>query len=189
MDRSTSSPLVLFSHGQMGTPDGTKIRRLATLASQLGCQIESLDYRHQPDPDQRADTLKRHINQLPAGLPLILVGSSMGAYISLVASQQRQPIGLFLLAPALCLPGYRHQDPTPHTNQVTLIHGWQDEVVPVAHVINFSQRYRLNLHLVDADHRLLSAMAFIEKRFTQFLEELLSERENPSRLITNPSLL
>jgi alpha-beta hydrolase superfamily lysophospholipase len=37
---------------------------------------------------------------------IVLMGSSMGAYVATVAAETIKPSGLFLLAPAFYLPGY-----------------------------------------------------------------------------------
>ena len=42
---------------------------------------------------------------------LILVGSSMGGYVSTVASVSLKPAGLFLMAPAFYMPIGREQNP------------------------------------------------------------------------------
>ena len=98
----------------------------------------------------------------------------MGAYISIIASQQIEPRGLFLLAPAIYLEGYKNQAPTPKAELTTIIHGWHDEVVPVASALAFAQQHQTRLHVVDSDHRLLTAMPFIENIFALFLDELLN---------------
>jgi hypothetical protein len=49
----------------------------------------------QSDPDACVKWL------LAMGLRLVLVGSSMGGYVSTIASQSLKPAGLFLMAPAL----------------------------------------------------------------------------------------
>ncbi|MBF0380733.1 MAG: alpha/beta hydrolase [Magnetococcales bacterium] len=168
---ATAKPLIVFSHGKEGVPDGRKIMQLMAVADRHGCESLSVDYRDIPSPDKRADKLLITLKSRPP--PLVLVGSSMGSYISIVTSHDIKPKGLFLLAPALYLPGYNNQDPTPYAELTTVIHGWSDEIVPADNVIKFSQKHQNRLNLVDADHRLLSAMPFIENLFDMFLEELL----------------
>ncbi|MBF0446255.1 MAG: alpha/beta hydrolase [Magnetococcales bacterium] len=169
---ASAKPLVLFSHGKEGTPNGNKIVQLMAVATSFGCHNISVDYRNIASPDKRADKLLDRLKDHPP--PLVLVGSSMGAYISIVASKLLNPKGLFLLAPALYLPGYNNQDPTPHANITTIIHGWNDEVVPVANVMRFSQKHKNRVHFLDADHRLLTAMPIIKSMFTLFLDEILT---------------
>jgi surfactin synthase thioesterase subunit len=170
---ATAKPLVVFSHGKEGVPNGKKIVQLMAVATSYGCQSISMDYSNITSPDKRADKLLDTLKNHPP--PLVLVGSSMGSYISIVTSKLLKPKGLFLLAPALYLQGYNNQDPTPHANLTTVIHGWNDEVVPVVNVMQFSQKHKNRLHLLDADHRLLTAMPFIENLFAMFLDEIVTK--------------
>ena len=76
---------VIFSHGKESGPWGFKIKRLATIAEQMGCGIESIDYTDLMDPDSRVERLLSVLETQTE--PAILVGSSMGGYVSLVASE------------------------------------------------------------------------------------------------------
>ena len=77
--------LVLFAHGKESGPWGSKIQHLAAIARRLGAQVVSPDYGDLPDPDARVARLLAL--PLPAHERLVLVGSSMGGYVSTVASQ------------------------------------------------------------------------------------------------------
>lgn len=119
--------LVIYSHGKESTPWGEKTLALAEVAKRHGYDVESPDYRAQMDPDER-------VKQLLAMdwsdySEIVLVGSSMGAYVATVAAETLPASGLFLLAPAFYLPGYQRLEfkPLEHT---WVIHGWQDEIVP-----------------------------------------------------------
>ncbi|MFO1495252.1 MAG: hypothetical protein U1F26_11420 [Lysobacterales bacterium] len=57
------------------------------------------------DPLTRLDRLLARIDQ--AAGPVVLMGSSLGAYVSGLASLQREVAGLFLLAPPVRLRGLR----------------------------------------------------------------------------------
>ena len=99
-------PLVVFSHGKESGPLGSKITFLAGIAKQFGTKRMSPDYGGIASPDDRV----AHLLDIPeiAATPstdLILVGSSMGGYVSCVASQSLHPAGLFLLAPAIGIDG------------------------------------------------------------------------------------
>ena len=158
---------VWFAHGKEGTPNGAKIERLTAIARALGFHTESVDYRGIVSPDDRVKKLLS-LNPDPPG-KLVLVGSSMGGYLSLAASATLNPEGIFLLAPAIGLPGYALADPAPRARLVTAIHGWRDDVVPPQNVIEFADRHRVTLHLVEDGHRLLDAMPVIERLFPLFL--------------------
>ena len=98
-----------------------------------------------------------------------LVGSSMGAYVATVASEIIRPKGLFLIAPAFYLPGYQCTEFNPSADCIEVFHGWQDEVVPPENVWRFCQQHRACLHLLDADHRLLSILPVMADAFDRFL--------------------
>ncbi len=99
---------IWFSHGKESGPWGSKIKRLAAVAKEYGYQVDSIDYTGLADPDLRVERLLSRLQGNSDGT-IVLVGSSMGGYVSLVASEQVEVTGLFLLAPALYLPGYKTQ--------------------------------------------------------------------------------
>ncbi|WP_188366023.1 hypothetical protein [Marinicella pacifica] len=67
---------IIFFHGQESGPDGGKIRALASLATDLSCTYESVDYRDLPDhPDKRVERLMARISACDDDI--ILVGSSV----------------------------------------------------------------------------------------------------------------
>ncbi len=159
---------VCFSHGKESGPWGSKIKCLAKVAEKCGFAVESIDYRGIVDPDERVAKL---LAWRPAvGGRLVLVGSSMGSYVAAVAAQQIFPDGLFLLAPAIAVPGFgRVQDPLPKAGQYTIIHGWQDEVIAPELIIDYARRHALTLHLLSGDHRLMEVLPVIEVLFENFL--------------------
>ena len=99
----------------------------------------------------------------------LLVGSSMGGYVSLVASEQVNAIGVFLLAPALFMEGYEYQTYTSNNN-VEIVHGWSDDIIPPPeNSIKFAKESDGSLHLISGDHRLNSSIEVVEKIFLNFL--------------------
>jgi hypothetical protein len=48
-------------------------------------------------------------------------------------------------------------------------------VVPVENVFKFCQRHKIQLHVVEGDHRLIRALPLLEKLFGLFLDELLEQ--------------
>jgi len=164
---------VYFSHGKESGPWGTKIRFLADIAEEMGCQVESIDYSATQDPEERVALLKE---TLPADEPeIILVGSSMGGYVSLVAAMEYDVKGVFLLAPAVYMPNYYQQD-YPVNCAVSCVHGWQDEIIPVENVLRFAKAQSASLHLVPGDHRLNDSLDLIGPIFKQFLYSCLTDK-------------
>jgi len=171
------SATVCFCHGRESGPWGTKIRRLARVAEQLGCRVVSPDDRATQNPDERVRRLVTLAGGLPK--PLILAGSSMGGYVAAVAAGQLQPAGLFLLAPAVGLPGYAVPEPAPSITHLTIVHGWDDDVVPVDHVLRFARAERAALHLLPDGHLLQNQLDRIERLFADFLGVCLGRTTPP----------
>ncbi|MEE4246200.1 MAG: YqiA/YcfP family alpha/beta fold hydrolase [Kangiellaceae bacterium] len=167
---------VIFSHGKESGPWGRKIKRMAEIAQSLSYAVESIDYTDMTNPDDRVDRLLdklRHESE-----DIILVGSSMGGYVSLVCAETlcvEQVLaeklslkGVFLLAPALYKDGYRQQIFNAETN-IEIVHGWNDDVIPWEHSVRFAREANAKLHLVPGDHRLNDAITDIEYLFREFI--------------------
>ena len=98
---------VYFSHGKESGPWGSKIKRLANIAKEHNFSVDSIDYSGILDPDVRVEHLLNVLKKDEEDF--LLVGSSMGGYVSLVASEQVNAKGVFLLAPALFMKRYKKQ--------------------------------------------------------------------------------
>ena len=160
---------VYFAHGKESGPWGRKITALAEVAEARGWTTVSPDYSHTGDPDERVKQLLGH--EVPRNEPLVLVGSSMGGYVSAVASASLQPQGLFLLAPAVDIPGYE-ADTTPTADLVEVVHGWQDSIIPAGVVVSWAERHRVRLHMLDSEHTLNDHLDWLCRAFDGFLVEL-----------------
>lgn len=165
---------VYFNHGKESGPWGDKITRLADVARGRGFEVQSLDYQGMDDAEARVakllDSDARDAN------PLVLVGSSMGSYVAAVASASLRPRGLFLLAPAFYIPLFPIQEPVPHADFITLVHGWNDDVIPFENSVRYANKFKAALHLVDSDHRLSSELPLIASIFDFFLESIQSDK-------------
>lgn len=161
---------VYFNHGKESGPWGDKITRLAEVARSRGYNAESLDY---SGMDAETRITKLLASNAGTEHPLILVGSSMGAYVAAVASASLHPKGLFLLAPAFYLSDFAVQEPVPHADFVTIVHGWNDELIPYENSIRYAGKFKATLHLVDGDHRLSSQLPLIASLFDAFLAQFL----------------
>ncbi|TYO99986.1 alpha/beta superfamily hydrolase [Geothermobacter ehrlichii] len=171
---------VVFCHGKESGPNGTKIRYLAPLAEKRGWKVLAPDFSDLPDPEARVDRLLAACGELAR--PLVLVGSSMGGYVAIRASGALRPEGLLLLAPAVGLPGYPQRAPRPRAEQIAVIHGWGDDVIPADIAIDWARSHRLELHLVDDVHVLTGRLEFLGDRF----EVLLTAVENRRREVECP---
>ncbi len=161
--------LVIYNHGKDSIPWGEKAYALAEVAKRHGYHFISPDYQASNDPDLRVKQLLAM--NLTAYDAIILVGSSMGAYVVTVAAEIIQPKGLFLIAPAFYLLGYQRTEFSPHCQRIEVFHGWQDEVVPPENSWRFCQQHQANLHMLDSDHRLLSVLPVMADAFDRFLDD------------------
>jgi predicted esterase len=160
---------VVFSHGTEGTPFGTKIRALYEIAESEGYEVAAVDYRGVADADERVQMLHEFCRDFSSHL--VLVGSSMGGYVSLAAAPTLHAKGVFLMAPALYMPGIPPLKRGLPDCPIALVHGWRDEVIPYEQSMRFANENRLALHMVESDHRLHSAIPFMRHLFQYFLIE------------------
>ncbi|MYH34727.1 MAG: alpha/beta fold hydrolase [Gammaproteobacteria bacterium] len=158
--------VVLFSHGQESGPWGTKITALAQDARDAGLEADSIDYRGMPDPAARAAKLVVRMRE--SSDEILLVGSSMGGYVAVAAAQRQPAAGLFLMAPALAVPGWPKLGETVSA-PAFIVHGWQDEIVPIEWSIDFARVNKARLHLLNAGHSLTEALDEIRALFGAFL--------------------
>jgi fermentation-respiration switch protein FrsA (DUF1100 family) len=161
---------VVFSHGQESGPWGTKIAALAQTARAQGCVAHSVDYQGIRAPLERVAKLLEYCRGL--GGELLLAGSSVGGYVSVVAALQLHPRGVFLMAPALYLPVLPPLPADPLDCPATLVHGWDDTVVPYEHSVRFAHAQGATLHLLAGDHSLHGPLPHIQRLFEGFLQDL-----------------
>ena len=181
METTKNVKYVVFSHGKESGPMGSKIKRLMTEAERYGLKTMSVDYRKCANADERVTLLNETIKEL--NIPpqkLILVGSSMGGYVSTVAANSLPVAGLFLMAPALWMLSeeYTVQSYHPQTPKVEIVHGINDDTIPYENSIRFTTEQKETiLHLVPDDHRLKASLDFLACQFRRFIEELLGSEQ------------
>ncbi len=169
----------ILSHGFESGPDATKVTALAEAAEVLGWTFERPDY---TDLDAQRDISE--LGNVPARLerllalaqdaarrgPLVLAGSSLGAYISGLVSLQVPVAGLFLMAPPIRMGTAHPLDAAPVPTSI--IHGWRDELIPADEVIMWAQVRRDRLLLVDDSHRLTEHVESSKLAFAALLAGL-----------------
>ncbi len=159
-----------WAHGLDADPWGVKSKAMAEEARKTGLQLDALDFRGMADPDQRVDKIIAHLRDKQG--PIVLAGSSMGGYVSAAAAQEIELAGLFLVAPAFYLPGYRKHVFFNLPDKIEVVHGWKDEVIPVDNSIRFSKLHNASLHIVRGDHRLSGLADEVAALFGRFLHTL-----------------
>ncbi len=173
-------PLVIFSHGKVTGPNSSRIKALSQIALRMGFEVESLNYRRLPT-HERVDKLNQYLDELRR--PYILVGTSMGGYVSAVSALSHDPLGIFLISPALYLDGYAEAEVEKLACPTTVVHGWNDDIVPVENVIRFAKSAAASLHIFAGGHRLRDKLSETESCFEQFLREcFISPQNNPELL-------
>jgi len=169
----------ILSHGFESGPDATKVTALAEAAASLGWSHERPDY---TDLDARHEISE--LGDVPARLerllalartaaergPLVLAGSSLGAYVSAQVSLQVPVAGLFLMAPPI-----RMEPATPLDAArvpTSIVHGWDDELIPATQVVDWARERRARLLLVDDTHRLSMHVEASAQEFVALLKSL-----------------
>lgn len=171
-------PVVVFSHGKESGPNGKKMLALAEVAQKNQMQIIQPDYRGIEDPVNRTIHLLTEVSDVKG--PFLLVGSSMGGYVSIQASRCLPTIGLFLMSPAISIKRYPHNKSEPGCKgrEVVIIHAWQDDIVPVQPIIEYSSNYKTQLHLLNSDHRLTGQIPLLCMLFDDFLKSFRKGHNN-----------
>jgi predicted esterase len=168
--------LVIYNHGKDSSPWGKKTLVFAEVAKRHGYTVESPDYRELLNPDDRVKQLLAM--DLSDYDEIVLMGSSMGAYVATVAAETIKPIGLFLLAPAFYLPGYLRTEFNPPADHTLVIHGWQDSIVPPENSWRFCKKHHIHLIMLNSDHRLISELPGLADAFERFLMGLMNGSVN-----------
>jgi pimeloyl-ACP methyl ester carboxylesterase len=167
---------VILSHGSDSGPDATKVSALAKVADAMGWRSERPDYR-QEDALGHAGCIARRVARLhdriaACDTPPILVGSSMGSFVSGLASLELPVAGLFLLATPATIPGSDFAFDVRLDVPTLLVHGWQDDVCPLDDIYEFAMRRSLPLLVFDDDHRLNEHVDAIARQFGLFLDQM-----------------
>jgi pimeloyl-ACP methyl ester carboxylesterase len=185
---------VILSHGLESGPEATKVSALAQVAEGLGWTHERPDYRDL-DAGRRPEDIAARMARLEARAlacvgPVVLAGSSMGAFISAeVAMRMASRLadgakgdatavdsrlrGLFLMAPPIAMPGWW---PTPLRVPAGLplmvVHGWDDELIPAPAVVEWCAACKAELRLVDDSHRLAAHVEYSARGFGELLQRV-----------------
>jgi pimeloyl-ACP methyl ester carboxylesterase len=167
---------VILSHGTGSGPQATKVSVLAEAAESMGYTIERPDYRDCDALGEQASVaprVARLVERMRAcAEPPILVGSSMGAFVSGLASLQAPCRALFLLALPVGIPGLEPSFDMARDVPAMLVHGFADDLCPADAALSFAERVGMPALLVNDGHRLADHVPVIEQQFRLFLEHL-----------------
>ncbi len=169
----------ILSHGFESGPDATKVAALAEVAERAGWSHERPDYTDLDakrevselgDVFARVERLQALARAAAARGPLVLAGSSLGAWISGQVSLSVPVRGLFLMAPPT-----RMGDAPPLLAAdvpVSIVHGWHDELIPATAVVDWAAARNATLLLVDDAHRLSDHVGASADAFAALLARL-----------------
>jgi alpha/beta superfamily hydrolase len=143
-----------------GTMDNKVVTTLAKTFAELGFAALRFNFRGVGASEGRFDSgngemedvlaMVRYAQQEQGDLPLVLAGFSFGGFVQARVAQHLhlQPHGLVLVAPAA---GRYALPPVPHHTLV--IHGEQDEVIPLADVMAWARPQHLPIVVLpEAEH-------------------------------------
>lgn len=167
---------VILSHGSDSGPAATKVSALAGVAEALGWSTERPDYRD-CDAHGFAGSVTPRIERLiermrASATPPVLVGSSMGAFVSGLASLEAPCAGLFLLALPTGIPDYLATFDMARSVPSMLIHGFEDDVCPADAPLAFARQRGMPTLLLADGHRLADHVDAVMAQFRLFLERV-----------------
>jgi predicted alpha/beta-hydrolase family hydrolase len=169
----------ILSHGFESGPDATKVTALAEVAERLGWSHERPDYTDLDakrevgefgDVAARVQRLLALARAAAARGPLVLAGSSLGAWVSARVSLQVPVAALFLMAPPVRMGAAPALDAA--RVPTSIIHGWHDELIPAAEVTAWAHARGARLLFVNDGHRLSEHVAASAEAFAQLLTAL-----------------
>lgn len=180
---------IILSHGLEGNAYGRKLRWLAAVAAIRGPQVQSVAYntfdgesdqaQTMANPLERLTLLVSHVRALRERSPddqLMLVGSSMGGWVSCAVSESYPVDGLLLLAPAVGLSKYPFE-PKPKSKRITVVHGFDDVIVPFQNAVDFASQHKAKLLGLPDGHRLQGNLVALAHEMHHLIDEI--EAENP----------
>lgn len=169
----------ILSHGFESGPDATKVTALAEVAERHGWSHERPDYTDLDacrevselgDVEARLQRLRALAAAAARRGPLVLAGSSLGAYISARVSLEVPARALFLMAPPTAMGPLPGLDAAPLP--ISIVHGWHDELIPADVVARWARARAARLLLVDDSHRLAAHVETSAQAFEQLLRSL-----------------
>jgi predicted alpha/beta-hydrolase family hydrolase len=169
---------VILSHGFGSDPEAHKTTACGKVAEALGWTAERPDYRAFDacaDRSRLGDVEARVAHLLGVAKrcdgPLVLAGSSLGAYVSARVSLEVPVVGLFLMAPPVWLEDYDFALQVARV-PTRVIHGWNDEIITAMSVAAWAQPRNLRTTFVPDTHRLEGHAGYCGEELARFLQEL-----------------
>lgn len=164
---------VLFSYGKAIDAGEARLHAFETVARKYGIELENVPYEHDCPADDRAAILLDVVKRQSDPSSLILVGSSMGCYGSVLASMQVPVLGMFLISPALFM--YKVNDYSLTGSKYTaFVLGGDDPVIPVDKVLDYVRSEKAEVHVLPEDHHMVSSVDYLAGLFDTFLSRIVA---------------
>lgn len=162
---------MVYLPGKQGDINEGKIKLLRLIAKEQKILFTVIDYKKLNSLNNSIDYAINVIKE--KNEKIILCGSSMGGYISIVLSNYIESIyGILLLAPAIGIDGYPDIETNIKCKNVKVIHGYNDDMVPYENVINFCINKKIEMHLVNDNHRLTKSYKLIGQELLSLILNL-----------------
>ncbi|MBU2954926.1 YqiA/YcfP family alpha/beta fold hydrolase [Marinobacter sp. F3R08] len=178
----TDSPIHVFlSHGLESGPGSTKVQAMKQEAERFAnVQAHAIDHRSTKDPATRLAQMREAMTKYDASPgKTILAGSSMGGWVCAQTSTETPTLGCFMLAPALAMARYPQSSPLIRARHCQIIHGWDDDVVPVIPVLDLAREQGLPILILPDGHRLENSLERVVSEFRIFLQTCLANMNRP----------
>ena len=166
---------VIFSYGKTIDAGEARLHAFEAVAKKHGLTLVNIPYEHDCPADDRAKILLEAVKKEADPSSLILVGSSMGVYGSILASMQVPVLGMFLISPALFMYDVKEYS-LKGSKHNTFVIGWKDPVIPVDKVLEYVQKEGVETHLLADDHHMVSSLDYLANLFDLFLRRILAEK-------------
>ena len=88
------------------------------------------------------------------------------------SSKQRLK-GLFLMVPAVYLPGYGRQDFTAELPRMCIVHAWGDDILPFENSLKLAKQHQADFHLFAGGHRLSEPLEQVKQVFKRFVRGII----------------
>ena len=165
---------LIFSYGKKVEPNLDKLKAFSSIAKEFGIQTQNVEYDFDQPADERAEKLLGVVKEAArSGEKLLLAGTSMGCYGSLLATREVAVAGCFLVSPALFMDAYAVKDyPLQGAGLVQMAIGWDDTVIPVDKVLAFAGEHKIETHLVKDTHPMPDSLEVLKALFRVFLEKV-----------------
>ncbi len=165
-----------------GNKDHKVIRTLAKALASAGYIVVrpnlrgagASDGRYEAGPGEAQDFLRviertfeiRGIAELlPADGRVVFGGFSFGTYVMSLAAAVRQPAAMIYAGPAV-----HKYDIVPPTSEIFVVHGENDEIAPLADVLQWARMVDTPVAVIPgANHAFSGKLPLLERVFSQFI--------------------